>query len=66
MRKRFTELVSRFNGVCGDCRRAIARNAPMVYDWHERKSYCKECGDRLANTDASTSAARLAVSGWSK
>jgi hypothetical protein len=46
MRQRFTELVSRFNGVCAECRRAIARNAPMIYDWHERKSYCKACGER--------------------
>jgi ribosomal protein S27E len=47
MRSRFTELVSRYTGICAECRRSIARNARMVYDWHAKKSYCKSCGDRL-------------------
>jgi hypothetical protein len=47
MPNRFAELVSRYAGQCSECRRSIARNAPIVYDWMFKKAYCKACGDRL-------------------
>lgn len=42
---RFQDVIARYNGQCAECRRPIARNAPIVYDGALKWTLCKECGE---------------------
>jgi hypothetical protein len=45
MKSRLQEAIARFPGHCAECRRSIARNAPIVYDTKLKRTLCKACGE---------------------
>lgn len=51
MRERLQTAIARYDGVCPECRRAIVRNAPIVYDTKLKRTLCKACGEHLQTAE---------------
>ena len=51
MRERLQPAVARYDGVCPECRRAIVRNAVILYDTKLKRTLCKACGDALRSRE---------------